>query len=155
MSNTIGETISHLEMVSPLLAFFDISMHLPAHLAQEAKLGGPVCYRWMYPIERYLRMLKGYVRNKSHPEGSIAEGYISEECTTFCSCFLMDVATRLNHPERHENVAMDESPSGLSIFSNIDYSKKGATINSLSATEIHQMRHYILTNCDDTVPWVK
>jgi hypothetical protein len=51
-------------------------MHLPVHLAEEAKLGGPVCYRWMYSIERYLQTLKGYVHNKTHPEGSIGEGYI-------------------------------------------------------------------------------
>jgi hypothetical protein len=76
MSNSIGETLCRLEMVFPP-SFFDIMMHLLVHLAEEAKLGGPVCYRWMYPIERYLWTLKGYVRNKSHPEGSIAEGYIS------------------------------------------------------------------------------
>ena len=64
--------------------FFDIMMHLPVHLAKEAKLGGPLCYRWMYPIERYLRMLKGYVRNKAHSEGSIADRYISE-CMIFCT----------------------------------------------------------------------
>ena len=58
-------------------AFFDIMIHLPAHIAWEARLGGPVSYRWMYPVERYLRTLKGYVRNKACPEGSIAEGYIS------------------------------------------------------------------------------
>ena len=67
--------------------FFDIMMHLPVHLADEARLGGLVCYRWMYPVERYLRTLKGYVKNKARPEGSIAEGYISEECLTFCSRF--------------------------------------------------------------------
>ena len=58
-------------------SFFNVMMHLPVHLADEARLGGPVCYRWMYPVERYLRSLKGYVRNKAEPEGSIADGYIS------------------------------------------------------------------------------
>jgi len=32
----------------------------------------------MYHVERYLRTLKGYVRNKAQPKGSIAEGYIAE-----------------------------------------------------------------------------
>ncbi|RVX00587.1 hypothetical protein CK203_036938 [Vitis vinifera] len=49
-------------------------VHLPIHLVSEAKVAGPMQYRWMYPIERYLRTLKSYVRNKSRPEGSIAEG---------------------------------------------------------------------------------
>ncbi|WJX51928.1 hypothetical protein P8452_38084 [Trifolium repens] len=48
-------------------------VHLVVHLVEEAKLGGPVHYRWMYPIERYLGHLKSYVRNKARPEGSIAE----------------------------------------------------------------------------------
>ena len=32
-------------------SFFDME-HLPVHLAHEAKLAGPVQYRWMYPFER-------------------------------------------------------------------------------------------------------
>jgi len=130
-------------------------MHLPVHLAEEAKLGGPMCYRWMYPIERYLRTLKGYIRNKSHPEGSIAERYISEECMTFCSWFLEDVDTKLNHPERHESAAVIEPPSGLSLFGKIVYSKKGFTIETLSASEMQQIRHYLLINCDEATAWVK
>ena len=86
LSTSIRETLCRLEMIFPP-AFFDIMMHLPVHLADEARLGGLVCYRWMYPVERYLRTLKGYVKNKACPEGSIAEGYISEECLTFCSHF--------------------------------------------------------------------
>ncbi|XP_075088459.1 uncharacterized protein LOC142161728 [Nicotiana tabacum] len=34
-----------------LPAFFDVMVHLPIHLAREAKLGGPVQTRWMYPFE--------------------------------------------------------------------------------------------------------
>ena len=44
-------TLCKLETVFPP-AFFDIMVHLPIHLAREAKLGGPVQYRWMYTIER-------------------------------------------------------------------------------------------------------
>jgi hypothetical protein len=154
MSYSIGETLCRLEVVF-LPAFFDIMMHLPVHLAKEAKLRGPVCYRWMHPIERYLRTLKGYVCNKSHPESSIAEGYISEECMTFCFHFLEDVDTKLNRPERHESAIVVEPPSGLSIFGKIDYSKKGGTIKTLSVSEMQQIRHYLLTNCDEATAWVK
>ena len=58
LGTSIRETLCQLEMIFPP-AFFDIMMHLPVHLAEEARLGGPVCYRWMYPVERYLRTLKG------------------------------------------------------------------------------------------------
>ena len=33
-------------------AFFDVMVHLAVHLPREAILGGPVQYRWMYPIKR-------------------------------------------------------------------------------------------------------
>ncbi|KAK7260419.1 hypothetical protein RIF29_26445 [Crotalaria pallida] len=60
-------------------------VHLVVHLVEEAKLGGPVHYRWMFPIERYLGLLKSYVRNKACSEGSIVEGYLMQEILTFCS----------------------------------------------------------------------
>lgn len=41
-----------LEKIFPP-AFFDVMVHLVIHLPREAKLAGPVGYRWMYPIERY------------------------------------------------------------------------------------------------------
>jgi len=44
-------TLCHLEMLFPP-SFFTIMVHLTIHLVGEAKLGGPVHYRWMYPIER-------------------------------------------------------------------------------------------------------
>jgi hypothetical protein len=68
----------------------------------------------MYPIERYLRNLKGYVRNKAYLEGSIAEGYILEECMIFCSRFLQDVDTKLTHLENHESSSMNEPPLEVS-----------------------------------------
>ena len=145
MSALIRETLCRLEMIFPP-TFFDIMVHLPVHLAEEASLGGPVCYRWMHPVERYLRTVKGYVRNKAHPEGSIAEGYITEECMTFCSLFFEDMPTRLEH---HESAAAPEPPSGLSVFSDLDYSMKGYSFEVLDESEMLRIRHYILTNTEE------
>ena len=47
----IIKTLCKLETIFPP-AFFDVMIHLPVHLAREAKIAGPVQYRWMYPIER-------------------------------------------------------------------------------------------------------
>lgn len=41
-----------LERIFPP-SFFDSMEHLPVHLAYEARIAGPVQYRWMYPFERY------------------------------------------------------------------------------------------------------
>ncbi|XP_020229215.1 uncharacterized protein LOC109810217 [Cajanus cajan] len=54
---SIIETICKLEKIFPP-AFFDSMEHLIVHLPYEAKVGGPVQYRWMYPFERCMLYLK-------------------------------------------------------------------------------------------------
>jgi hypothetical protein len=54
-------------------------MHLLVHLVEELELCGWIHTHWMYPIERYLKTLKGYVWNKARPKGSMVEGYALEE----------------------------------------------------------------------------
>jgi hypothetical protein len=51
LQTNIVETPCKLEMIFPL-SFVDSMEHLPIHLPFEAKAGGPVQYRWMYPFER-------------------------------------------------------------------------------------------------------
>ena len=48
-----------LERIFPP-AFFDIMIHLLVHLPREAKLAGPVSYRWMYPFESYFTYIQIY-----------------------------------------------------------------------------------------------
>ncbi|CAN6703240.1 unnamed protein product [Malus baccata var. baccata] len=78
-------------------------VHFLVHLADEAALAGPVQYRWMYPIERYLQTLKRYVRNKGRLESSIAEAYLVDECLSFCSMYLRDVESRRTRKCRNED----------------------------------------------------
>ncbi|XP_020258863.1 uncharacterized protein LOC109835292 [Asparagus officinalis] len=87
LENEIIETLCQLERFFPP-SFFDIMVHLPVHLAREARLCGPVHFHWMYPFERYMKTLKKCVRNPARPEGCIAESYLAEECIAFCSEFL-------------------------------------------------------------------
>jgi hypothetical protein len=51
LETNIVKTICKLEMIFPPL-FFDSMEHLLIHLPYEAKVGGPVQHRWMYPFER-------------------------------------------------------------------------------------------------------
>jgi hypothetical protein len=57
----------------------DIMSHLMIHLVEELYIYGPVHCRWMYPMERYLKTLKDYVRTYARPEASMAEGYTISE----------------------------------------------------------------------------
>jgi hypothetical protein len=78
----VAKSMAMLEMEFPP-SFFDIMMHLSYHLVEELDLCGPVSTRWMYPIESYMKTLKGYVRNMARPEASVAEDYIKDECIEF------------------------------------------------------------------------
>jgi len=50
LETNIVETLCKLEMIFPP-SFFDSMEHLPIYLPLEAKVRGPVQYRWMYPFE--------------------------------------------------------------------------------------------------------
>ncbi|XP_042387612.1 uncharacterized protein LOC121979689 [Zingiber officinale] len=53
-------TLCLLEQYFPP-SFFDIMLHLTVHLVREVQLCGPVYFRWMYPFERCMKVLKSYV----------------------------------------------------------------------------------------------
>jgi hypothetical protein len=53
--------------------WFNQMQHLLIHLPYEAKVGGLMQYRWMYPFERALKRLGHMVGNKARVEGSIIE----------------------------------------------------------------------------------
>ena len=72
-------------------SFFDIMVHLTVHLVRKIQLCGPVYLRWMYPFERFMKILKGYVRNRNRPEGCIAKCYIAEEAVEYCSEYLSNM----------------------------------------------------------------
>ena len=70
----VAVTLAILEKEFPL-AFFDIMVHLPRHMAEELFICDPIHARWMYPFERYMKNLKEHVRNLTRPKGSMAKGY--------------------------------------------------------------------------------
>ncbi|CAN1279776.1 hypothetical protein LINPERPRIM_LOCUS17158 [Linum perenne] len=150
----IGETLSCMEMIFPP-SFFTIMVHLVTHLAEEAKLAGPIHYRWMYPIERYLMTLKAHVTNRAHPEASIAEWNIANESIEYCSRYFEDVETRFNRPARNndemDHVSMTDAPinmiSGRSIgkVSNVTLDEK----------TIIQAHRYVLYNSDVVQPFIE
>nr|KYP46553.1 hypothetical protein KK1_031844 [Cajanus cajan] len=112
-------TLCHMEMLFPP-SFFTVMVHLIVHLVEDAKLGGLVQYRWMYPIVRYLGKLKSYVRNRAQPEGSIAEGYMAEEALTFCSRYLDGIETIFNRLGRVNDEPDIVSHSQSTLFPPID-----------------------------------
>ncbi|OMO86779.1 hypothetical protein CCACVL1_09462 [Corchorus capsularis] len=153
LEKSIPVTLCKLEKIFPP-SIFDIMVHLTIHLASEAKVAGPVQFRWMYFVERYLRRLKSYVRNKARPEGSIAEAYIVQECMHFCSRYLHGTETRLNRAGRNDGRNGVRSHSRLQVFSQVGESLIGNKYEELSLTEWAKARMYVLQNCDEITEFV-
>ena len=66
-------------------------IHLTVHLVREVRLCGPGYLRWLYPFERFMKVLKSYVRNCNRPEGCIVECYIAEEAIEFFMEYLSNM----------------------------------------------------------------
>jgi hypothetical protein len=81
------ESMALLEMEFPP-SFFDIMTHLPYHLVHELDICGLVTTQWMYPVERYMKTLKAYVRSRARPEATMAEGYLKDKCIGFVTEYL-------------------------------------------------------------------
>ncbi|XP_071741395.1 uncharacterized protein [Rutidosis leptorrhynchoides] len=147
MEKDIEKILCDLERIFPP-SFFDVMIHLSVHLASEARLGGPVHYRWMYPIDRYLGTLKSYVRNKSKPEGSIAEGYLAEECLSFCSLYLAsDVETIHNKTSRNHDDGGDDTV--LPIFCMPGRPIGASNVVKLGYDTLAIAHSHVLFNCSE------
>ena len=76
--------------------------HLLVHLVKEIFTLGPVFLHNMFPLERFMGVLKKYVHNRARPEESITKGYGTEEVIEFCVDFIPDLDL-IGVPEsRHE-----------------------------------------------------
>lgn len=101
-----------------------------------------------------MHTLKGYVRNKACPEGSIAEGYIDNECLTFCSMYLKDIETRFNRTERNCDVGDGETKSVLSVFKQKARGFGGTKYEEVNMIEWAKVRWYVLNNCAEVLPYL-
>jgi hypothetical protein len=95
--------------------FFNPMQHLHIHLPYEAKVGGPVQYRWMYHIERALKYLKPMVGNRARVEGCITEAFMLKEVAYFSSVYFVEEHSA-NAPMMRYNVNEEPPCRDLSIF---------------------------------------
>ncbi|RYQ90151.1 hypothetical protein Ahy_B09g096404 [Arachis hypogaea] len=93
--------------------------------------------------QRYLCCLKQYVRNRARPEGSIAEGYLSEEILIFCSRYLDNVDIRINRPMPVADrlcEPMDSEDPG------VENAVGAASFYALTPAEKFQAHRHVLVN---------
>ncbi|GLT24911.1 hypothetical protein SLA2020_000730 [Shorea laevis] len=144
----IVEIICKLERIFPP-SFFDCMEHLAIHLPFEARIGGPVQFRWMYPIERQMHKLKQTIGNKNHVEASIVEAYILNEITEFCSRYFgADVETSWSKPPRNFSAVPLYRNTEFSIFACPGHPMGShSQTRCLTAQEMKAAELYVLLNC--------
>ena len=54
----------------------------------EIEIAGVVSTRWMFWVERFMGVLKGLVRQRARPEGSMSEGWVLGECMYYLAEYL-------------------------------------------------------------------
>ncbi|KAI5314043.1 hypothetical protein L3X38_043219 [Prunus dulcis] len=89
---------------------------------------------------RYMKVLKGYVQNRTRPEGCIAERYIAEEAVEFCTQHLSDVST-----------------VGVPSSQKIGVSKplSGCTVSVVDQDLLNQAHLYVLENTEEVLPYIE
>ncbi|XP_058784049.1 uncharacterized protein LOC131658813 [Vicia villosa] len=122
-------------------ACYNLSKKEKLSFLREIRLCGPIFLRWMYPIERYMKILKGYTKNPHRPEASIIERYIAEEAIEFCSNYLSEVNTVGVPKSRHDGRCEGVGTQGLKI-------------KSLSIDVVVQAHLYILNNTYEVQPYL-
>ncbi|XP_019173250.1 PREDICTED: uncharacterized protein LOC109168723 [Ipomoea nil] len=140
LQNGVIVTLCQLEMYFPP-SFFDVMVHLVVHLVREIKQCGPAYLRWMYPFERYMKVLKGYVRNRYRPEASIVESYIAEEVTEFCTEYLAGVEAIGLSKYRHEGRSAGKGT-------------RGRKVAGMPREDIEEAHLYILHNTSEVEPYL-
>ncbi|XP_066161895.1 uncharacterized protein [Oryza sativa Japonica Group] len=119
LQNEVVQCLVSFELIFPP-SFFNIMTHLLCHLVKEIRILGPMYLHNMFPFERYMGVLKKYVRNRARPEASIAKGYGTEEVIEFCVEFIKDLRP-IGVPEsRHEGRLRGKGTLGRKAIMTVD-----------------------------------
>jgi hypothetical protein len=97
------------------------------------------------PGRRYMKTLKGYVRNMARPEASMAEGYVKDECIEFVTEYLQrfDVVQRRVWDADEEYGEVEEALEGPG---------KPYMLSSALCDVVHK---YVLRNVAIMQPWLR
>jgi len=116
-------------------------IHLIVHLVKEIKCCGPVYLRWMYPVERYMKILKGYTKNLYRLEASIVERYITEKVIEFCSEYIEKAKPVGLLESRHDDRVGGKGSRELHVI-------------TPSLEDLFQAHLYVLNNSNEVLPYI-
>ncbi|XP_073362524.1 uncharacterized protein [Aegilops tauschii subsp. strangulata] len=113
----------------------------------------------MWFVERYIGKLKSNVRNKAHPEGSITEAFLADECMTFCSRYIVGFETKHNLPSQNEDneewVGHHDNAHGSRLFphsGNPLGKPRNCVLGGVAKVQAHR---YVLFNCSDVNSYLR
>ncbi|KAL6226022.1 hypothetical protein ACLB2K_004869 [Fragaria x ananassa] len=112
---------------------------------REVEWCGPVFFRWMFPFERYMKVLKGYVKNRHFPEGCMAEKYIVEEVVEY-------LEERI-HSEGGITVGIPSTSTAGNYKQSRPLSRP--TIIPVYGKQMHLAHLCVLQNTEDVQPYIK
>jgi hypothetical protein len=114
-----------------------MQQHLVIHLVDQIHTLDPLYLHSIFLYKRYLVVLKSYVRNHAHSEGSIMECYTTEEVVECCMDYVKD-RKRIGLPiPLHEGRLRVRGIMGQKSFIDRDYnSVSEAHFNVLQQLEI-------------------
>ena len=95
----------------------------------------------IYLFERYMKILKGYVKNQNRPEGCIVECYTYEEAVEFYNEFL-------------SNVEAIWLPKRVCTKRTYENGKIGLDVVTISRDLWCQEHKYILNNTNEVQPYI-
>ncbi|XP_050937141.1 uncharacterized protein LOC127148161 [Cucumis melo] len=98
-------------------------------------------------LERYMKVLKGYVRNKARPEGCIASCYLADECVDFSNKYFKQSVEVVNSQQRNEEYQNDVILEGRPISS-------GTSIE-LFDDVLENAHRYVLFNTSEVEPFIE
>jgi hypothetical protein len=91
------------------------------HLVDQIHTLGPLYLHSMFSYERYLAVLKSYVRNHAHLEGSIMEGYTTKDVVECCTDYVKDGKMICLTIPLHEGRLRGRGRIGQKSFADRDY----------------------------------
>ncbi|XP_028242242.1 uncharacterized protein LOC114420582 [Glycine soja] len=141
LKNEVSMVLCQMEMYF-LPSFYDIMVHLVVHLVREIRCCGPVFLRWMYPVERYMKVLKGYTKNQYRPEASIVERYVAEECIEFASQYVESLKPVGLPSSRHDQPKVGKGTRGYNVV-------------TMTRHDVSQAHLYILNNTPEVLPYIE
>jgi hypothetical protein len=115
-------TMCQLEMYFPP-SFFDMMEHYMINLADQIFVLGPTYMHHMYPYRCHMLVMKGYVHNRAHPEGSRIEGYTTEEIIE-CYIDYIKYGKPIGVPvSRHHGRLSGKGTKGEKSFNDVTYER--------------------------------